>query len=107
MLGLPVLEQPIGVRYPKSHKFADHLAGRFFVSGVSGSFRKTRRKGTNDSDPVLDPAIANAAKQASRMRKEEQIRQDAQRMYDLECKLTEVCTGSTSTHITQILNFTA
>ena len=97
MLGIPLLEQQqqTGLRYPKSHKFAEHLAGRFFVSGVSGSFRKTRRNGANDGDPVPDPAPANAAKQATRLRKEEQIRQDAQRMYDLECKLHEVCVSCT------------
>ena len=91
MLGIPATEQPIEIRYPRNSKFAAQLAGRFFVSGISGDYRKTRRKGAIGSSTLPDPAVPNAARQASRLRKEEQIRQDAQRMYELECKLHEVC----------------
>jgi hypothetical protein len=90
MIGLSTPEGD--VRYPRSHKFADHLAGRFFVSGISGSFRKTRRKIDLDDEKIIDPTVAMAAKQARRFRKEEQIRQDAQRMFELEQKLQEVGT---------------
>ena len=91
MLGIPATEQPIEIRYPRNSKFAAHLAGRFFISGISGDYRKTRRKGATSSSTLPDPTAPNAARQVSRLRKEEQIRHDAQRMYELECKLQEVC----------------
>lgn len=92
MIGLPLPGEQQPARFPKSHKFAEHLAGRFHVSGVSGSFRNTRReRGGEEGDTVPDVTVAMAAKQASRLRKEEKLRQDAQRMYELESKLREVC----------------
>lgn len=90
MLSIPEIEPPTEIRYPRNSKFAAHLAGRFFVSGISGDYRRTRRDGATGNGSLFDPALPNAARQASRLRKEEQIRQDAQRMYELECKLNEV-----------------
>lgn len=46
--------------------------------------------GADDADNGVDVSLAMAAKLATRQRKEEQIRQDAQRMYELESKLMEV-----------------
>ena len=79
------------VRHPKNAKFAQHLAGRFFVAGVSGRFRSSRRKGSDrDENASLDVSISAVIKQTNRLRKEEQIRQDAKRIQILESKLTEV-----------------
>lgn len=81
------------VRYPKNHKFAEQLAGRFFVSGVSGRFRKTRRRGADAEErAIADMIQAHETKTSNRLRKEEQIRQDARRIQELQNKLEEVGT---------------
>jgi hypothetical protein len=88
MTDFPLLD-PTVIRYPKNDKFAQHLAGRFFVAGVSGRFRKSRRK-DKDENASLDASISAAMKQTNRLRKEEQGRQDAKRIQILEAKLAEV-----------------
>lgn len=81
------------VRYPKNHKFAEQLAGRFFVSGVSGRFRKTRRRGADAEErAIADMIQAHETKTSNRLRKEKQIRQDARRIQELQNKLEEVGT---------------
>ena len=91
MTDFPFLDSTV-IRYPKNDKFAQHLAGRFFVAGVSGRFRKSRRNGSDkDESASLDASISAVIKQTNRVRKEEQIRQDAKRIQILESKLEEVC----------------
>ena len=90
MTDFPLLDSTV-IRYPKNDKFAKHLAGRFFVAGVSGRFRKSRRKGSyKDENASLDASISAVIMQTNRLRKEEQIRQDEKRIQILESKLAEV-----------------
>lgn len=98
MLGLRLETDPIVQRlsnvghHPKSHKFAESLAGRFFVSGVSGGFRKSRRNRSEDDEAVSEQS-ATAVRQAElRLKREEQMRRDAERLFELENKLEEVRT---------------
>jgi hypothetical protein len=80
--------------HPKSHKFAETLAGRFFVSGVSGGFRKARRNRSED-EAIESEQSAAAIRQAElRMRREEQMRRDAERLFELENKLEQVISTS-------------
>ena len=78
--------------HPKSQKFSEHLAGRQYVSGISGGFRKTRRQSAEGDDPVVDQAaVAAALRQAERrLQKEDQIRKDAMRLREIEDKLEEI-----------------
>ena len=80
--------------HPKSHKFAETLTGRFFVSGISGGFRKARKNISEDDDETertQDQQSAVAMRQAEfRMRREEQMRRDAERLFELENKLEQV-----------------
>ena len=78
--------------HPKSQKFSEHLAGRQYVSGISGGFRKTRRQSGEGDDSLVDQAaVATALRQAERrLQKEDQIRKDAMRLREIEDKLEEI-----------------
>ena len=77
----------------KSYQFANKLSGRFFVSGISGSFQKHRK--------MLDAANVTAAAkkellsqytQAPFINKnmKDELRKDAEKLLEMEEKIKEV-----------------
>lgn len=79
------------VRYPKNNKFAEHLAGRFFVPGVSGGFRKTRSTDALDGDQASNrKAVIEAIKDCNQTQKLKRMRRDARKLLSLERKRLEV-----------------
>jgi hypothetical protein len=79
------------VRYPKNNKFAEHLAGRFFVPGVSGGFRKTRSTdGLNGDQAANRKAVKEAIEDCNHTQKLKRMRRDDRRLLSLERKRLEV-----------------
>lgn len=79
------------VRFPKNNKFAEHLAERFFVPGVSGGFRKTRSTDAFDGDQASNrKAVIEAIKDCNQTQKLKRMRRDARRLLSLERKRVEV-----------------
>lgn len=89
------------VRFPKNNKFAEHLAGRFFVPGLSGGFRKTRSTDAFYGDQASNrKAVIEAIKDCNQSQKLKRMRRDARRLLSLERKRLEV------TSIMQIIRLT-
>jgi hypothetical protein len=79
------------VRFPKNNKFAEHLAGRFFVPGVSGGFRKTRSTDAFDGDQAANrKAVIEAINDCNQTQKLKRMRRDARRLLSLERKRLKV-----------------
>ena len=90
-MSVPLGSGATAVRYPKNNKFAEHLAGRFFVPGVSGGFRKTRNTDAFDRDQASNrTAVVDAIKCCNRYQKLKRMKQDARRLLSLEKKRDEV-----------------
>jgi hypothetical protein len=66
----------------KTHQFSERLTGRFFTSGVSGAFRRPKRTLSVDDNLPDRSTLRNKT--------EEKLRQDAERLYELENQLREV-----------------
>lgn len=83
------------IRGPKgrSYKFAEKLTGRFFVSGVSGSFQKYN-KFLNRIEEKEAKEKYTYAPVMEKHRKEE-LKMEAQRLMEIEEKLNEVSSIST------------
>lgn len=77
----------------KSYQFANRLTGRFFVSGISGSFQKHRK--------MLDAANVSASAKKDLLsqyqdapfidkQRKEQLRKEAEKLLEMEEKIKEV-----------------
>jgi uncharacterized membrane protein len=92
--------------FKKSSKFASKLTGRFFVSGISGSFKKHQKlvadiqeqeekeKAENAEQNFLLPQkskkIIYSYQPVLVKRQREELRKDAEKLVELEEKLQEV-----------------
>lgn len=78
--------------FRRSSKFADRLSGRFFVSGVSGSFQKHTKQihelANKDKDAIKPYKYSYQPVLEKHQR--EELRQDAEKLIELEEKLQEV-----------------
>lgn len=87
----PFGARAVPVRFPKNNKFAEHLAGRFFVPGVSGGFRKARSTDALDGNQASNrKAVIEAIKDCNQTQKLKRMRRDARRQLGLERKRLEV-----------------
>ena len=73
--------------HPKTHGFTEQLSGRFFVSGVSSRYRSRKANVVVGADETGSNDYANHS--YLKQRNEDQMRQDAERLYELEKKLLE------------------
>lgn len=74
----------------RSHKFATQLAGRFFVSGISGGFEKATREklvGISTNHHARKPKVAEAI---FKQRQAQEIKEDAARLVEIEQQLREI-----------------
>lgn len=94
MLGLrPSGDHSSSMSFHKSTKFAEKLAGRFFVSGISGGFSKHRKPEEllNEKEDTTQRVIKknSVAGDIFMKRQEAAIQADAERLAALEEKLNE------------------
>lgn len=78
--------------YKRSSKFAERLSGRFFVSGISGSFQKHSKQLVElaNKDKPIDKFIKYTYQPVLEKHQREELRKDAERLIELEEKLQEV-----------------
>ncbi|KAJ1439674.1 hypothetical protein B484DRAFT_443855, partial [Ochromonadaceae sp. CCMP2298] len=79
-----------GVSNRRSYRFAERYGGRFFVSGVSGSFSKHARQLQATEKKYLRPAPAYQYEPVLERHQKEELRREAVRLLEMEEQLAEL-----------------
>ena len=75
---------------PKTYQFAEKLHGRFFVSGVSGSFRKHAEKLIREHQQSNEKFTFKPVAPKFEEKFNSEYQKDAQRLVELENRLSEI-----------------
>jgi cell shape-determining protein MreC len=74
----------------KTYRFAEHYSGRFFVSGVSGSFAKYSKQLKQTDQKYLRQEKKYVHEPVLEKHQKEELRRDAQRLLEMEEQLAHL-----------------